>query len=561
MKKRLVPLMQKKFFGGGTIAAAAVETTLLRPEMNDEYPHIAFEDGTLNFHGILALKHGFDALDRFGMKMIEKYTSNLAVYTVHSLNGLKHSNGALICQIYSPEVDTVTGSIVTFNVLAYDGTVIGFNLIGNKCAAANFQVRTGCFCNIGSCQRHFHIDADDILYNMDQGRHCHSAVADVVDGKPTGAVRISVGYMTRKTEIDSFISFLNKQFYDFKNKMDPMETSLPRRETDLFYNSDDSISEEYVIRNVCIYPIKSCGGQEVDNWPLGPTGLLHDRTWVLVDQQGQVMTQKKYPEMVKISPRIDLSHQQISFRAVNNDNNHIDSDNIITVRIDSLMIDKNVQSLNTDKYGRDQTVRICGRRKAVSRCDSNREAQDVNAWFSRVLGIDCQLMISKRSDHEMTGTASNNSFKNDQPFLVITKESIVKLSDICGEDIDHMIFRPSLVVEKVNLQNSDSNSEFVHNWKAMILHQNKRGDDISKVYLRSQGPCQRCSMINVDPSSGVNNKGILQALMAERSTLQATTANKVYFGEFFTYHTDDTLKNYLEGAPSLGRNDKCMIVR
>ena len=95
----------------------------------------------------------------------------------------------------------------------------------------------------------------------------------------------------------------------------------------------------------------------------------------------------------------------------------------------------------------------------------------------------------------------------------------------------------------------------------MILHQNKRGDDISKVYLRSQGPCQRCSMINVDPSSGVNNKGILQALMAERSTLQATTANKVYFGEFFTYHTDDTLKNYLEGAPSLGRNDKCMIVR
>ena len=566
MKKKLIPLMQKRFFGGGTIAAAAVETTLLRPEMSNDFPHVAFEDGTLNFHGILALKHGFDALDRFGMKKIEKYTSYLAEYAILKMNELKHSNRAPMCQIYSPTsfgVDNVTGSIVAFNMLAYNGDVVGFNCIGNKCAKAKFQVRTGCFCNVGSCQRYFDIDATDILHNMDQGRHCHSVEADVIDGKPTGAVRISVGYMTRKGEIDLFVGFLKREFCDFGFEINPVGTSLPRKslsEADYFNKCNDYISEEYIIRNICIYPIKSCGGQEVDDWPLGPNGLLYDRTWVLVDQKGQIMTQKQYPQMVKIIPKIDLYSKKISFRAMD-DYNNIDVDNCMIASIDLLMADNN-RNVDTESGEGDQTVRICGRRKIVSRCDSNQEAQEVNAWFSRTLKVDCQLMISKMNDHKMTNVASNNSFKNDQPFLVVTRESILKLSAICDEEINHMVFRPSMVVERTNPATSEPNSEFIHNWKAMIVHQSDGSDETSKIYLRSQGPCQRCSMINVDPSSGKSDKRLLQTLMAERSILQAATANKVYFGEFFAYHMDDLfLQSDFTRAPRLRGNDKCTVIR
>ena len=130
MKKELIPFMKKRFYGGGTIAAAAVETMLLRPEQSVEHPHVPFEDGTLNFHGILALKHGFDALDRFGMKAIEKYTSSLTEYALQNMRELKHSNGGSLCQVYSSGSSSaskivIRGSIVAFNLLAYDGAVVG----------------------------------------------------------------------------------------------------------------------------------------------------------------------------------------------------------------------------------------------------------------------------------------------------------------------------------------------------------------------------------------------------------------------------------------------------
>ena len=54
--------------------------------------------------------------------------------------------------------------------------------------------------------------AADILRNLEFGRSCHGAAGSIVDGKPTGAVRISFGYMTRRSEIDSFIKFISESF-------------------------------------------------------------------------------------------------------------------------------------------------------------------------------------------------------------------------------------------------------------------------------------------------------------------------------------------------------------
>ena len=78
-------------------------------------------------------------------------------------------------------------------------------------------------------------------------------------------------------------------------------------------------------------------------------------------------------------------------------------------------------------------------------------------------------------------------------------------------------------------------------------------------------------MLNVDPSSGENDGHVLQALMNQRSELQATTANKVYFGEFFTYDKDDVPSTQVKipvtddvNKPvlsSLRINDNCLIFR
>jgi uncharacterized protein YcbX len=59
-----------------------------------------------------------------------------------------------------------------------------------------------------------------------------------------------------------------------------------------------------VISQMFIYPIKSCAGIEISESPLLHTGLLHDREWMIVDQEGQFLTQRQIPHMVWITPRL-----------------------------------------------------------------------------------------------------------------------------------------------------------------------------------------------------------------------------------------------------------------
>jgi uncharacterized protein YcbX len=58
------------------------------------------------------------------------------------------------------------------------------------------------------------------------------------------------------------------------------------------------------IQKLFIYPIKSCAGIEVEQAELKPTGLAMDREWVIVDQNGQFLTQRQIPHTVWIKPTL-----------------------------------------------------------------------------------------------------------------------------------------------------------------------------------------------------------------------------------------------------------------
>ena len=61
------------------------------------------------------------------------------------------------------------------------------------------------------------------------------------------------------------------------------------------------------LEGIWVYPIKSCGGIRAQEWPLGPNGLLFDREWALVGDEGNVLTQKGLPKLALIQPRVDLT--------------------------------------------------------------------------------------------------------------------------------------------------------------------------------------------------------------------------------------------------------------
>lgn len=58
------------------------------------------------------------------------------------------------------------------------------------------------------------------------------------------------------------------------------------------------------IARLFVYPVKSCAGIEVQEAPLTEAGLDLDRAWMVVDAQGQFLTQRSLPRMALIRPQL-----------------------------------------------------------------------------------------------------------------------------------------------------------------------------------------------------------------------------------------------------------------
>lgn len=130
-------------------------------------------------------------------------------------------------------------------------------------------------------------------------------------------------------------------------------------------------------------------------------------------------------------------------------------------------------------------------------------------------------------------------------------------------------FRPNFVIERsfdgVDAQAScaidpdhdhDSSHLFSYNWKSISINikYSKRDPDETLTHklmsLKSCGPCQRCSMINVNDESGKADQSVFQTLMAmstfseHKGDINAQSRGKVYFGEFFDYDDEDGFASF-----------------
>uniref|UniRef100_A0A2P2KNL5 Molybdenum cofactor sulfurase MCS MOS MoCo sulfurase Molybdenum cofactor sulfurtransferase n=1 Tax=Rhizophora mucronata TaxID=61149 RepID=A0A2P2KNL5_RHIMU len=92
----------------------------------------------------------------------------------------------------------------------------------------------------------------------------------MVHGKPTGAVRISFGYMSTFEDAKKFIDFIKSSFVSVPtwSGIGNQLTAMP-----LFLSEGQSRKQSSVyLKSISIYPIKSCAGFDVESWPLSSTG-------------------------------------------------------------------------------------------------------------------------------------------------------------------------------------------------------------------------------------------------------------------------------------------------
>lgn len=233
-RKEAASLLLKKrtYFGGGTVLDAGRSgpgSHVLKPAPD------GLEDGTANFLGMIALKRGFELVDRMpggNLQVARKHAFDLAQYLYFSLKSLKHKQSQLpVCRMYSIGHETKDiekqGPIVTFNIQFPSGKPVGHSVVEAAMIRHGIQVRSGCFCSPGACEQYMpHMDRAEAESQYKEHGHTCGGGMDLIDGKPTGAVRISIGWTNTRSEINVVLAVIRQNFMGVQNAVSLARASM-----------------------------------------------------------------------------------------------------------------------------------------------------------------------------------------------------------------------------------------------------------------------------------------------------------------------------------------------
>jgi len=188
IKKSVAKYLKKTYYGGGSILINSAYNNY--HEKNTNFVE-KYEDGSPNYINIIYL-------DKFLDKSMDYVkTKNITFYFFEKIRELIHNNGQKVFQIYDINLEynfedfcKKHGSIITFNLLNCEGNFIGYRNVELLLNSNNIAVRTGCLCNSGSCMKNLKISPELLKHYFSLGHSCNNII-DIIDNKPTGAIRAS----------------------------------------------------------------------------------------------------------------------------------------------------------------------------------------------------------------------------------------------------------------------------------------------------------------------------------------------------------------------------------
>ena len=206
-RKTALAKLRRPWFAGGTITVASVQ--------GDKYylaeGESAFEDGTLDYLALPAVEIGLQHIESVGIDTIHERTRCLTGWLLAHLRALRQANGQPLVRLYGPPSTDRRGGTVTFNFYGADGRAIDHRFVEERANAANISLRTGCFCNPGGGEIALGITGTELSSCFRQPEHeTHLTIDDFrlcIDGKSSGAVRVSLGLVSNLTDVNRFIAF------------------------------------------------------------------------------------------------------------------------------------------------------------------------------------------------------------------------------------------------------------------------------------------------------------------------------------------------------------------
>lgn len=250
----------------------------------------------------------------------------------------------------------------------------------------------------------------------------------------------------------------------------------------LHYMSSLRLSE------IWIYPIKSLRGIRLKKANVNEKGLEYDRRWMLVDEHGMFITQRKHPQLALF--QVHLVNRKITIEYVQNGHSTHYAMDAVT--------------------GSSNQVRIWHDTIQATEVDP-----DVSAWFSDQLNLKCKLVFFPEANSRMVDKAY--AIQNDQvsladgyPFLIIGQSSLEDLNARLNIPITMSRFRPNFVFTGGEPYEEDS-------WRHFTIGVNRF------VGVKN---CGRCVLTTVDPTTGKTGEEPLRTLSTYRKR-----GAKVFFGQ------------------------------
>jgi uncharacterized protein YcbX len=233
-------------------------------------------------------------------------------------------------------------------------------------------------------------------------------------------------------------------------------------------SAPDDGSSPVSIAGLHVYPVKSCGGVALDAATLVDTGLDPDRLWMVVDADGEFLSQREQPRMALVQPTIKTT--EVVLRAPGMLPLH-------------LPLDVAEQPLRVRIWDDEVTAYTMG--------------ATADQWFSTFLGQPARLVrfdpeVQRLSSRRWTGDIeAPNTFSDGYPILVTSVASLAELNRRLvaanRPAVEMARFRPNLVIDGVGPHGED------------MLDELRFDTPNGPVVLRLVKPCPRCPMPNVDP--------------------------------------------------------------
>lgn len=251
--------------------------------------------------------------------------------------------------------------------------------------------------------------------------------------------------------------------------------------TDTAYDVQGRIAELW------IYPVKSCAGIAVPKAALSRHGLQWDRHWMVVDANGDFLTQRSHPRMALIRPEITDEYLLLHFPGM-----------------DSLQIPLLVQ-------GSKCRARVW--KDTVDAWNLGEWAAPARSWLSRALAQDCHLV---RFDSSQPRRASERwvgdgdapvHFADGYPLLLLSQSAVDELNQRltqAGEAaVDARRFRPNIVIADIEAHDEDRVEQ-------LDLPQ------LPGLSLLPCKPCTRCPIPDIDPDTAVPGTAVGDSISSYR---------------------------------------------